>query len=221
VGEGYPINSHWGYLTDGLFQTEEEIKNYPTYAAGTQPGDVKFVDLNGDGTINASDMTYLGTTFPKYTFGSNLNFSFKGFSLNLLFQGAAKVKTRLAGALGEFGNQEGFTHKILTDDYWTPERTDARFPRPIKFDLRNVSTSDRMLVDGFYLRLKNIQLLYQLPSALTQKAFIQRAAVYLSGTNLLTFSKLNEWNLDPEVESGRAMYYPQTALYTLGVNLNF
>lgn len=221
IGEGYAINSHWGYKTAGLFQTEEEINKYPTLQAGTKPGDVKFVDLNGDGKINADDMTYLGTSFPKYTFGSSHNLTYKGFTLNLLLQGAAKVETRLSGALAEMGNQEGFTHKIYANNYWTPERRNARFPRPAKFDLRNVSTSDRMLVDGSYLRLKNVQLIYQIPTALSQKAFIERASVYLSSTNLLTFSKLNEWNLDPEAESGRAQYYPQTTLYTVGVNLQF
>ncbi len=221
IGEGYAINSHWGYKTDGLFQTVEEIQKYPTLQAGTKPGDVKFVDMNKDGKINADDMTYLGTSFPKYTFGSSHNFSFNGFTLNLLFQGAAEVQTRLSGALAEMGNQEGFTHKIYADNYWTPERTDARFPRPAKFDLRNVSTSDRMLINGSYFRLKNVQLLYQIPAEIARKAYLRRASVYVAGTNLLTFSKLNEWNLDPEADSGRAQYYPQTALYTMGINLQF
>jgi hypothetical protein len=76
-----------------------------------------------------------------------------------------------------------------------------------------------MLIDASYLRIKNIQLSYQLPSALTRKALIERASVFVSGTNLLTFSKLNEWNLDPESTSGWQNYYPQTALYSIGVNL--
>lgn len=221
IGEGYPINSHWGYETDGLFQTEDEIAAYPTLVAGTKPGDVKYVDSNGDGIINPSDRKYLGNSFPKYTFGNSFNLSYKRFSLDLLFQGAAQVKTRLAGALAEMGNNEGFTHAIYTDNYWTPEHRDARFPRPLKSDLRNLSSSDRMMINGSYLRMKNIQLVYHLPERLTEKAFIQRMNVYVSGTNLLTFSKLNEWNLDPETVSGRGAVYPQTSLYTLGVNLSF
>ncbi|WP_170139396.1 TonB-dependent receptor [Larkinella arboricola] len=221
IGEGYPINSHWGYQTDGLFQTEEEISKYPTLVAGTKPGDVKYVDLNGDGIISPSDRKYLGNSFPKYTFGASLNMNYKSFSLNLLFQGAAQVDTRLAGALAEMGNNEAYTHTIFTGNYWTPENRNARFPRPIRSDLRNLSASDRMLIDASYVRLKNIQLVYQLPSVLTRKAYIERMNVYVSGTNLLTFSKLNEWNLDPETVSGRATIYPQTALYTLGINLSF
>jgi len=222
IKKGLPINTLWGYKTDGLFQTEEEITAYKaTYAANTKPGDVKHIDLNGDGKIDANDMTQIGNSFPKYTFGINSDFSYKNFELNILFQGAAKVDARLAGALSEMGNQEGFTHEIFTNNYWTPENTAARFPRPVKFDLRNVTSSDRMVVDGSYLRLKNVQLAYSLPNAVIEKVKLNKVRVYFSATNLFTISKLNEWNLDPEAPSGRAVYFPQTALYTLGLNLQF
>ena len=221
TGEGYPINSFWGYKTDGLFQTQQEVDNYPTIAQGIKPGDVKYTDLNNDGKINAEDMTYLGPSFPKYTFGSAFNVTYKGFVLNLLFQGAAKVYTRLSGALAEMGNQEGFTDKIYANNYWTPENPNARFPRPTKYSLLNIQSSDRMLIDGSYLRLKNIQLLYHIPSDILHNTFIEGLNVYVSGTNLLTISKLNEWHLDPETMPGRANYYPQTALYTFGINAQF
>lgn len=222
IAEGLPINTLWGYTTDGLFQTQEEITAYgATYSTNTKPGDVKYIDRNKDGKIDANDMTVIGNSFPKYIFGLNTNLSYKNFDLNILFQGAAKVDTRLAGALAEMGNQEGFTHEIYANNYWTPENRDARFPRPVKFDLSNVATSDRLVYDGSYLRLKNLQLSYTLPSDLLRNIFLEKARIYVSGTNLLTFSKLNEWNLDPETESGRAVNYTQTALYTIGVNLQF
>ncbi|MCF0050498.1 TonB-dependent receptor [Dyadobacter sp. LJ53] len=222
IKKGLPINTLWGYKTDGLFQTQQEITEYKaTYASNTKPGDVKYVDLNGDGKIDANDMTAIGNSFPKYTFGLNADFSYKNFDLNILFQGAAKVDSRLAGALAEMGNQEGFTHEIYTDNYWTPERTDARFPRPVKFDLRNVATSDRLVLNGSYLRLKNVQLAYNVPSVVSQKIRLSRIRVYVSATNVFTISELNEWNLDPEAPSGRAVYFPQTALYTAGLNLQF
>ncbi len=222
IKKGLPINTLWGYKTDGLFQSEQEIAEYKaTYAANTKPGDVKYVDLNGDGKIDANDMTAIGNSFPKYTFGLNADFSYKNFDLNILFQGAAKVNSRLAGALAEMGNQEGFTHEIYTNNYWTPEHTDARFPRPVKYDLRNVATSDRLVLNGSYLRLKNIQLAYNVPTLLSQKIHLSRVRIYVSATNVFTISKLNEWNLDPEAPSGRAVYYPQTALYTAGLNLQF
>lgn len=221
TGEGYPISSFWGYKTGGLFQSEEEVRNYPTVGVGIKPGDVKYLDLNQDGKIDAEDMTYLGPSFPRYIFGSGINASYKNFSLNVLFQGAAGMKTTFSGALGDLGNLEGFAHKILTNNYWTPENPQARFPRPTKFDVRNTYMSDREMIDAAYLRMKNIQLMYQLPASLAQKAFMERMSVYVSGTNLLTFSKLNEWNLDPESSAGRVQDYPQTSLYTLGVNLQF
>jgi TonB-linked SusC/RagA family outer membrane protein len=222
TAEGYPINSFWGYRTAGYFQTAEEIKNYPTMRAGLMPGDVKFVDLNGDGKVNPADMTYLGQSFPVYTFGSNLNFTFKNFSLSMLFQGTAGHKVRLGGALIEMGIWGGFTHKVITDNYWTPENPDARFPRPLKYDLRNFVMADRDLLNGSYLRLKNIQLAYNIPSVLTRKVGVARANVYVATTNLLTFAALNEWNVDPEtVPGGRTERYPQTALTTLGVNVQF
>ncbi|WP_229598178.1 SusC/RagA family TonB-linked outer membrane protein [Runella aurantiaca] len=221
IKEGLPYNAHWGYKTDGLFQTTDEIKAYPTIVSNAKPGDVKYVDLNNDGKINSDDMTFIGLTFPRYTFGLNTNFSYKNFNLFTQWQGAADVDTRLSGALAEMGNYEGFTHKIYTDNYWTPENPSARFPRPVKLDLRNVSTSDRMIIDGSYFRLKTIQLSYSLPKGILEKVKANRATIYVSGTNLLTFSKLNEWNLDPEAESGRATYYPQTSLTTIGLNVQF
>lgn len=221
VKVGLPVNTLWGYKTDGLFQTQAEVNSYPTYAANSKPGDVKYVDLNHDGKIDANDMTAIGNPFPKYTFGLSSDFAYKNFDLNFLFQGVAKVDTRLSGALAEMGNQEGFTSSIYTNNYWTPDNTGARFPRPIKFDLRNVATSDRLIINGSYLRLKNIQLGYSLPKETVNKLHLSRIRFYVSATNLLTFSKLNEWKLDPEVESGRATYYPQTSLYTAGINVQF
>ncbi|WP_221452810.1 SusC/RagA family TonB-linked outer membrane protein [Mucilaginibacter sp. FT3.2] len=221
VKVGLPVNTLWGYKTDGLFQTQAQVNSYPTYAANSKPGDVKYVDLNKDGKIDANDMTAIGNPFPKYTFGLSSDLAYKNFDLNFLFQGAAKVDTRLSGALAEMGNQEGFTSAIYTNNYWTPENTGARFPRPVKFDLRNVATSDRLIINGSYLRLKNIQLGYSLPKEIASKLRLSRIRLYVSATNLLTFSKLNEWKLDPEVESGRATYYPQTSLYTAGVNVQF
>ena len=221
TGEGYPINSFWGYKTAGIFQTDQEIQGYPMFMRAAKPGDVKVVDLNGDGKINADDMTYIGNSFPKYTFGSSFNITYKGFALNLLFQGAAKVGVRLARALAEQGNYEGFTHKIYTNNYWTPDNPNARFPRPTKQDLRNQASTDRMVLDGSYLRMKNIQLSYLIPPSITRKALISQMRVYVSATNLFTISKLTEWNLDPETLSGWQDYYPQTGLYTVGVNLQF
>ena len=221
IQEGLPINAHWGYQTSGLIQTQAEADATPYFQRSAKPGDVAFVDQNGDGIITTADMTMIGNPFPKYSFSLTSGLGYKNFQLNLFFQGTADVDVRLAGALSEAGNQEGFTSKIYTDNYWTPERTDARFPRPTKQDLRNQATTDRLIIDGSYFRLKNVQLVYNIPGTFSKKFWVQRASVYVSASNVFTISKLNEWNLDPEVESGRAVYYPQTALKTIGVNLQF
>jgi TonB-linked SusC/RagA family outer membrane protein len=226
IAEGLPINTLWGFKTDGLFQSAEEIQAYRASGHGfnqgnPQPGDVKFIDFNADGVLNAEDMREIGNSFPTYTFGLNTGLSYKNFELNAWFQGAADVDVRLSGALAEMGNQEGFTHKIYENNYWTPENTDARFPRPVKFDLKNLPASDRMIIDASYLRLKNLQLAYTLPLQSWNTTVIKRLRFYVSATNLLTFSKLNEWNLDPEMESGRAQYFPQTSIYTIGCNIQF
>lgn len=218
---GYPINSFWGYKTDGLFQTDADAKNYPQFMRPAKAGDVKVLDLNHDGKIDPNDMTYLGNSFPKYTFGTAINLAYKRFTLNLALQGAADVGMRYARAMAEAGNYEGFTPDIYTNNYWTPTHTNAYFARPTKRDLRNQASTDRMILDASYLRLKNFQLLYQFPSELTKKVFINQLDIYVSGTNLLTFSKLNKWYIDPESSSGWQNYYPQTSLYTFGVNVQF
>lgn len=221
IKEGLPINAHWGYLTDGFFQSAEEINKYPTYTSNTKPGDTKYIDRNADGKINADDMTMIGTSFPKYTYSVNGSLRYSSFELNFFFQGAADVNTRLAGPLAEMGNNEGFVHTIYTNNYWTPTHTDARFPRPIKRDLRNIATSDMLMIDASYLRLKNVQLVYNIPGSIINSLKLNRARVYVSATNLLTFSKMNEWNFDPETQSGRLQYYPQSSLFTFGINLQF
>jgi len=221
IAEGYPINAFWGYKTDGLFQTTEEANNYPVFMRPAKPGDVKVLDLTKDGKIDANDMTYLGNSFPKYTYGGSFDFAYKAFGLNILFQGAADVGMRVARALGEQGNFEGFTPNSYTNNYWTPEHTDARFPRPTKQDLRNQASTDRMLIDASYLRVKNLQLSYTLPGQLTQRVGLDRVGFYVSATNILTISELNEWHLDPESISGFQNYYPQVSLYTAGINLQF
>lgn len=221
TAEGHPINTIWGLKTDGLFQSDQEATNYPQFMRPAKAGDVKYLDLNGDGIVDPNDMTYLGNSFPKYIFGGGFNLTYKQFTLNLALQGAAGVNMVLARALSEMGIYEGFVPDIYANNYWTPEHTDARFPRVVKQDLRNRVMSDQRILNASYLRLKNIQLSYQLPNSLTKKLDLDQLSIYVSGTNLLTISKLNEWHLDPEATSGWQNYYPQVALYTVGAHVQF
>jgi hypothetical protein len=119
------------------------------------------------------------------------------------------------------GNQEGFVPNVYDNNFWTPTHTDALYPRPIKFDLRNVKSSDRLVTDGSYLRLKNIQLGYTFPPSLLPSTVFSRVRIYAQATNLLTFSKLNKLHIDPEAPSGTGNYYPQTSIYSFGLNVQF
>jgi len=220
IKEGLAINSLWGYHTDGFFQSEEEIANYPTYQANTKPGDTKYLDLNNDGKITPDDRGFLGNSFPSLTFGSNMAFSYQNFELFIQWQGAAGHATHVEGGLGHLATYEAFTPDVYTD-YWTPENRDSRWPRPEKFNVRNLQASDIKIINADYIRLKNIVLSYRFQGNLLNKLSLQDAKIYINATNLLSFSKLNEWHLDPEMPSGRLDYYPQIGLYTIGVILNF
>ncbi len=220
IQEGMAINSLWGYRTDGFFQSPEEIANYPTYQSNTQPGDVKYLNLNDDDKINPDDRAFLGYTFPLTNLGATMRFAYEGFELYMQWQGAFGHTTQLEGGLAHQATYEAFTHANYTD-YWTETNTDARWPRPIKSNLRNLQASDRLTIDADYLRLKNIMLSYNVKASWLSKLPISKAQLYVNATNLITFSKLNDWGLDAETPAGRANYYPQVDLYTVGLKLNF
>ena len=220
VREGLPINSYWGYKTDGLLTQEDIDNSYPRLDDRMTAGDIKYLDLNGDKKIDAEDKTNIGNEFPKFPFALSGNFEYKNFDFSFMLQGVMDAQTRVSGALAEGGSFEGFTLDIFKD-YWTPQNTDARFPKPRKSVDYNAYMSDFWIINANYIRLKNIQIGYTLPKSLTNKVHIDKFRIYLAGSNLLTFSPLKEWGLDPEFVSGRFLYYPQTTVYTIGVNLSF
>ena len=121
----------------------------------------------------------------------------------------------------EHGIWGGFTHAIYTD-YWTPENKDANYPRPTKYSMKNAQISDFWMVDGSYLRLKNVKLSYDIPQRVCDLINVRNINMFLSATNLLTFSKLNKYSIDAEME-GRSQEssFPQTSVTTLGLNINF
>ncbi|WP_423127979.1 TonB-dependent receptor [Gaoshiqia sp. Z1-71] len=220
VREGYAINSYWGYQTGGLLTQADLDNGYPVYDSRMTLGDVKYINRSDDNKIDASDMTVIGNEFPRFPFALSGYVNWKGFDFSFMLQGVMDAQTRVSGALAEGGNFEGFTLDIFKD-YWTSENTDARFPRPRKSVDYNAMMSDYWVVDASYIRLKNISLGYTLPRILSQKIYAGKARIYVAGSNILTFSPLKEWGLDPEFVSGRFLYYPQTSVYTLGLNLTF
>jgi TonB-dependent starch-binding outer membrane protein SusC len=201
---GQPITVYQGYQTNGFFQNLKDIQDYPKIP-GTNPtaGDLKFVDRNGDGIINDLDKTILGNPFPRYTFGFTYTLNVKGFDVVLFVQGVGKREQMIRGEQVEpFHFGYGGTVYEHQTDYWTPTNPNARWPRLSEANsASNVINyrqgSDIYLFDAAYARLKNLQIGYTIPPAITQKIKLQKVRAYFTGQNLLTLSKLDF--LDPEI----------------------
>jgi hypothetical protein len=173
-----------------------------------------------DGIISGTDRKVIGSTIPRFVFGSSINMEWKNFDLNLQVQGVMKKTVHIQGAFIENGCWEGFALEIGAD-YYSAENTDARFARPQKHTNKNNQPSSWWMINGAYLRLKNLQLGYTIPKNISSKIGISNARVYVGGTNLLTLSKTKEWGIDAETVSGRAMYHYQVKTYVFGITLDF
>lgn len=233
---GVPIGSYFGYKTDGVFKSYEDIEASAIPVGGSvQPGDLKFVDRNGDGIIDSKDRFILGNAFPRYTFGITYNLAWKGLDFSLFAQGVGKRDQMLRGELIEpFHSNYSYCIYKHQLDFWTPTNTDAKYPRlsaPGSASTQNNyrTGSDLYILDGSYLRLKNITLGYTLPKTITSKAGIEKLRVYVTGQNLLTLTK-NSF-IDPESsEFGNRMAnnggnsgrnYPALRYYGFGIDIDF
>lgn len=225
---GHPVNSFYGYVTDGIFQTQEEIDNHAIQTVGstkynsTQPGDIRFKDLNSDGVIDENDRTFLGSPTPSWTFSINNTFSFYGFDLEIFFSGVAGNKIYNGNRASLEAMSVAQNQLITTLDRWTGEGTSNDMPRAVFGDPnRNNRTSDRFIEDGSFLRLKNLSFGYTLPKHITKKAAMQAVRFYISGQNLFTISKYT--GLEPEVGgSGNDLnVYPVSRSVTVGASITF
>lgn len=220
---GYPIGYFYGYKTDGVFQNETDIANHAEQT-GAQPGDLRYVDLSGDGSIDFSsdeDKTIIGSPFPDVTMGLNLNAFFKGIDLS------AMIYTSIGNDI--IRNYERQTPMANLLSYrlnrWTGEGT-SNDPRITNEGTTNTLLSDWWVEDGSYVRLKNLQFGYSLPNSVNEKLRINRARVYLSANNLITFTKYKGFDPDfsnpnPTVSGVDLGFYPQARTYMIGINLNF
>ncbi len=193
---GHPIGSFYGYVTDGLFQNAEEI------AAGVQssaqPGDIRYIDLNGDGAINDYDRTFIGNSLPKVFYGMNFNAGYKGFDLHLFFQGSYGNDIFNATNWYLWHTTEHYNRSRELLGSWDGEGSTDKFPALNTKDLNgNNLISDRYIEDGSYLRLKNIQIGYNLPESVIGSIGLQQVRIFVGGQNLLTFTKYS--GLDPEI----------------------
>ena len=224
---GLPFPFFYGYKTDGIIQNQAEADAYNgLYTGGffqdAVPGDVRFVDTNGDGVINEDDRCMIGKGMPDWTYGFNLNLSWKGLSLSAFFQGV-------------WGNQVfDATRRIDARSVnlpswmlnrWTGEGTSNRIPRFVIADNRNWQSSDLYVHNGDYFRLKNIMLSYELPKKWTKTVFVESFRVFVSAENLFTATKYH--GFDPEISSGGTSLgidygiYPQPRIWTVGFHIGF
>ncbi|MDR1624653.1 MAG: TonB-dependent receptor [Tannerellaceae bacterium] len=216
--EGESINSLYGYVTEGLFKTQSEVDNHAYQHSMTAPGDIIYKDMNNDHIINSDDKVVLGSTIPRYSYTLTLSGRYKGFDLNLFFNGIGKCNGYQIGALIEGPIWDGFTTKEMLDR-WTPQNTNATWPRLVYNTIHNQEASDYWIQNTSYFRLKNAQLGYSLPKSILDKININNIRFYVSGENMFTLTKAK--NLDPEFPSGRSNYYPQTKIISFGVDVTF
>jgi len=196
IEEGYPIGYFYGYVTDGLFQNWQEVNQ--SGQPGAAPGDVRFVDLDGDGVISSTDRTMIGNPIPKWTFGLNGQFNYKWFDLSLFFQGTYGNDVFFPWIRWIYdGTVNGRNYHIDVLDAWTLENNDTDIPRLNSTSNENLRWSDLMIFDGSYLRLKTLEIGFTLPESWAQKLSINNLRIYFNGTNLLTFTKY-PW-FDPEI----------------------
>ena len=225
VGQSY--NSFYGFRTAGIFQNQAEINAYTNSSGGliqpaARPGDFRWVDTDGNGSIGDDDKQFLGSNIPKYTFGLTLNLDYKNFDLMAFAQGAAGNEIFQGLRRLDVGNAN---YQTIALSRWTGEGTSNDYPRLTNDDTNGNfgKMSNFYLEDGDYLRLKLVQLGYSLPSSVVSKIGATKVRFYLTAENLLTITKYTGY--DPEIGGGvfgiDKGIYPQARTFMLGANLQF
>ena len=232
-GKGYRVNQQRGLIALGLFRDYDDIRNSPKQSWGTvQPGDIKYKDVNGDGIVDDGDRVAIGATdTPSLVYGLGASVSWRGFDLNLHFQGAGKYTFLInSGAVNAF--RDGRWGNILqgiTDNRWISsdisgtketENPNAPYPRlSYGYNLNNQQSSSFWLRNGRFLRLKNLDIGYTLPKPMVNTIHLESVRIYISGQNLITWSPFKLW--DPELDSRqRGQIYPITRSLTAGIQIS-
>ena len=217
--EGYGVSSYYGYVADGLFRTEEELKKGPLRTGNEKLGDIRYKDLDDDGKITAADRKIIGNKMPKWTGGFNFRVGYKNFELSGLLQGAFDAKRYYNGeASYAFFNNASCLNKHW--NRWSEENPNGNFPRLSLTSQTNNQLSTFWLQDASYLRMKNLTLAYTLPSDLISRIGLSFAQVYLAGENLFTISGLDK-GLDPETGNSRGWSYSNVRKISCGLKLTF
>ena len=226
---GRPIGQFYGWEVESIFQSPEEVMEAPFQTPDTRPGDIRFRDVNEDGVINADDQTFIGNPLPDFTANLSNRISYKGFDFNMLFQGVfggdiLNLVRRRTEAFEGFSNQ---STSIL--DAWRPLNPSTVTPRAIAADPNgNTRVSSRFIEDGTFVRLKNVQLGYTFPAALTKRIGLGSFRAYVSGQNLITWTEysgydpeVGSFNQNPLINSVDNGRYPTSRAFTFGINANF
>jgi len=218
---GIPIGSFYGYKTDGVFQNQAELDAYP-HMNGAVPGDLRFVDINGDGKIDARDRTNIGSPIPTFILGVNLGIEVAGIDFSVSLQG--QWGNKIYNAKNEVRpNSYNFEQSVM--DRWTGPGTSYYEPRPTSGG-NNYLPSDYFVQDGSFIRIRNVMLGYTLPQKWSTKIAMQKLRVYVKADNLFTFAKYTGYS--PEIGSDAPLNngidygrYPVTSVYSVGLNLTF
>lgn len=224
---GYPVNVFYGYVTDGVFQTQADVANHAIQMPGTNPatstaaGDIRFKDLNSDGIINDKDRTFLGNPNPKFTYSLNNTFSYKNFDLSVYFQGVYGNDIYNANRMYTESMSIVNNQTIATLDRWNGAGTSNSMPRAVYGDPNsNARVSDRFVEDGSYLKLKNINLSYTFPSTAFENLF-SSARIYFSAQNVFTITSYDGFDPEVSVSGIDNNVYPVTRIFSLGFNVSF
>jgi len=222
IKEGEPIGAYYAYIADGYYQTQDELDIAPQqFGRPLRLGDVKFKDISGpdgapDGKITADyDRTIIGNPFPKLTFSFNFGAKYKGFDIYAFFQGIQGIKR-----YNWINTETNGTFTQIAMDYWTEDNRDAATARWGNL-INNYTYSSFWLKDASYLRLKNIEIGYNIPGNLTQKVNIQNARIYLSGVNLLTWTGIEDYDPEKVSDDDRNLNYAHSKIYSVGINITF
>jgi TonB-linked SusC/RagA family outer membrane protein len=221
VLEGSPINAWYGLEAEGLFNSYDQIDSHAQPAGQvTRLGDIIYKDQNNDGLINEDDRVVIGDPNPRYIYGFNINLGYKNFDFSGFLQGVGKRDQYLELGFAQGPVWENYTsqwHK----DYWTPDNPDARHPAYYSNINRNYYTTNSWwILDGSFMKLRNVQIGYTLPQNILSQLGIQNFRIYATGKNLWTNNNLGI-NIDPEYPTVRADYYPQTRVISIGANISF
>ena len=224
--KGKPFDAHWGFVAERLFIDQYDIDNSAKQNFGQRqvmPGDIKFKDMDGDGEITGDDWVNLGyPQTPELIYGFGFSMGYKGFDLSCFFQGAARTSFMIdASATSPFVNGQNALLKAYAEDHWSETNPDPHALWPRLSDVaesNNCQQSSWFLRDGSFLRLKQAEIGYSLPEELIRRVRLNTLRVYISGSNLLMFSKFKLWDVEM---GGNGLGYPIQRVYNAGIQLTF